>query len=260
MSNPEDKHANVLGIRIPFNNMDSAVKTIIDSIQSGASGKYVCVTGVHGIMESQRSEEIMHAHNRAMMCVPDGMPLVWIGRKQIHPDMGRVYGPDLTLALLEKAADKGFSSFFYGGKEGIAEELSECMKEKFKGLKVAGTFCPPFRPLEADEESEILKRINDASPDILWVGLSTPKQELLMSRWADKVNAKVLIGVGAAFDFHTGHLKQAPSWVQHIGMEWFFRLCVEPSRLWKRYFYNNPAFLFGLFLQKTGLKKYSINA
>jgi N-acetylglucosaminyldiphosphoundecaprenol N-acetyl-beta-D-mannosaminyltransferase len=248
---------NVLGTAIGALNLESAKALIIQWLSADGIRRTACVTGVHGVMESLRNVEIKRAHNQADLCVPDGMPLVWLGKLHGHKEIGRVYGPDLMLKILELSALKGFTNYFYGGKEGVAEDLKDKMQKRFPGLKVSGTYCPPFRELNETEEKEILEQINKCQPDFLWIGLSTPKQELLMARWKEKgIKAKVMIGVGAAFDFHTGRIKQAPDWIQNIGMEWFFRLCMEPRRLAPRYLENIPAFLFHIILQLTKLRKY----
>ena len=250
-------YINVLGTKITTLNMHSALEFIDNRLKENKFGYYVCATNVHGIMESLKYPKVKEAYNQADVCVPDGMPLVWLGKLHGHKEIGRVYGPDLMLKLLELSASKGFTNYFYGGKEGVAEELKKRMQERFPGLKVIGTFCPPFRELNEKEEKEIMEQINKCQPDFLWIGLSAPKQELLMARWKEKgIKAKVMIGVGAAFDFHTGRIKQAPKWIQKMGMEWFFRLCMEPRRLAPRYFRNNPVFLFHIFLQLTNIRKY----
>lgn len=194
-------------------------------------------------MESQRDAELLEIHNRAGMATPDGMPLVWAARYAGCRETTRVYGPDLMLAVCERAASEGWRSYFYGGAPGVADELAARLQDRFPGLAVAGTFSPPFRPLTDKESAEIVGRINDSGADLVWVGLSTPKQERWMADHRNALEAAVLLGVGAAFDFHTGRLRQAPSWMQGSGLEWVFRLAVEPRRLWRRYLRNNPAFV-----------------
>jgi len=172
--------------------------------------------------------------------------------------MGRVYGPDLMLRVCEYTRTRGFSHFFYGGAPGVAEELKRRMQERFPGLKVAGFYTPPFRPLTEQEEAALEKEVAAAQPDIFWVGLSTPKQEKFMAAHWEKLEARLFFGVGAAFDFHTGRVRQAPGWMQRSGLEWLFRLVCEPRRLWKRYFKNNPLFVLRAFAQLSGLKRYSL--
>jgi len=229
---------------------------IIESWIDSNNKTYITVTGIHGIMESQYSTKIKIIHENAGMCVPDGIPTVWIGKLFGHYDMGRVYGPDLMLEILKRSISKGYKHFFYGGKKGVPELLTIKLKKIFPNLNIVGTFAPPFRPLKKREEVYLIKEIDRLKPDIIWVGLSTPKQEKWMADYLNKLNTKVMIGVGAAFDFHAGLLKQAPNWMQRMGLEWLFRLCIEPRRLWKRYLKNNPLFIWKFFLQVLKIKKY----
>jgi N-acetylglucosaminyldiphosphoundecaprenol N-acetyl-beta-D-mannosaminyltransferase len=220
--------------------------------------QYVCVTGVHGIMESQRNENLRRIHNRAGLVTPDGMPLVWLCRLRGFRHVDRVYGPDLMLALCERSVTMGYRHFFYGGENGVPELLATLLKKRFPGLQVVGTFSPPFRPLTLEEDERIVQIINEAEPDIVWVGLGTPKQELWMAEHRERLKAPVLIGVGAAFDFLSGRKPQAPKWMQRSGLEWLFRLVNEPKRLWKRNLVNNPTFLILVILQILGIKKYNL--
>ncbi len=177
------------------------------------------------------------------------MPLVWLSRLYGWRNTRRVYGPDLMLDLCERSLATGYRHFFYGGQEGVPDRLSDRLQRRFPGLIVAGTYSPPFRTPTEEEDEEIVRRINDAKPDIVWVGLSTPKQEHWMAQHVDRLAASVLIGVGAAFDFHAGVKRQAPRWMQQSGLEWLFRLGSEPRRLWRRYLVNNPMFVWLMFLQ-----------
>ena len=249
---------NVLGTRIAPFNLETAVEQIDRWLSVEETGRYVCVTGVHGVMEGLRDPEIRRVHNTADACVPDGMPMTWVGHVRGHHDMDRVYGPDLMLSVLALAAQKGYTSYFYGGNEGIADELKARMTEKFPGLRVVGTYCPPFRTLTEEERAHVITEVNRLAPDLLWVGLSTPKQEIFMEQFHHELNAKVMIGVGAAFDFHTGRVSQAPRWMMRSGLEWFYRLCTEPRRLAPRYLRNNPSFIWNILLQQTGFREYPL--
>jgi N-acetylglucosaminyldiphosphoundecaprenol N-acetyl-beta-D-mannosaminyltransferase len=210
------------------------------------------------VSEAQDSERFRGILNGAWLNAPDGMPMVWMGRSQGFGDMRRVYGPDLMLRVCEATAGTDFTHFFYGGAPGVAEELKKALQQRFPGLKVAGCYTPPFRPLTVEEEAELRQRFEELKPDVVWVGLSTPKQEIFMSEHWQKLDATLFFGVGAAFDFHTGRVRQAPVWMRRSGLEWLFRLLCEPRRLWKRYLKNNPLFVLRVLCQWTGLRKYSV--
>jgi N-acetylglucosaminyldiphosphoundecaprenol N-acetyl-beta-D-mannosaminyltransferase len=241
---PERSHqrVDVLGVRISAINMDVAVLTLTDWLTTGHS-TYVCVTGVHGVMECQRDPALLSIHNSAGMTTPDGMPMVWASKWAGAKQVDRVYGPDLMLEVCRLAAEKGWRSFFYGGMPGVAERLAEILRERFVGFQVAGIYSPPFRDLTPDEDADVIELINRADADLLWVGLSTPKQERWMSSHRESLNSRVMLGVGAAFDINSGIVKQAPRFLQRSGLEWVFRLVQEPGRLWRRYLRNNPAFV-----------------
>ncbi len=252
--NPSPR-VNVLGVGVSAINMDTALAQITAAVARKQKG-YICVTGVHGVSEAQSDESFRAILNRAFLCTPDGMPLVWVGRWSGQRQMDRVYGPDLMLAVMEASEKAGWRHFFYGGANQTAECLREKLLRRFPKLLVTGVYEPPFRPLNATELRELTQQVAAAAPDIFWVGLSTPKQEKFMAEFLQQLDATLMIGVGAAFDFHAGRVKQAPRWMQRSGLEWFFRLCCEPRRLWKRYLKNNPLFLWRICLQKTGLRKY----
>jgi N-acetylglucosaminyldiphosphoundecaprenol N-acetyl-beta-D-mannosaminyltransferase len=225
--------------------MDMAVVEIVRWINEREQ-HYVCVTGVHGVMESQRDPSLKEIHNRSGLTTPDGMPMVWSAHWAGAKHVSRVYGPDLMLSVCQRAVQGGWSSFFYGGKEGVPDLLADRLQDRFPGLRVAGTFSPPFRPLTEQEDEEVVERINASGADIVWVGLSTPKQERWMDEHVGRLRARVLLGVGAAFDMHAGLLPQAPHWMQKSGLEWLYRMAKEPRRLAKRYLTNNPAFLWAI--------------
>ncbi|TDH58464.1 glycosyltransferase [Dankookia rubra] len=241
---------NVLGVDVSVINPALALDTIRRWIE-GHERRYVCVTGVHGIMESHRNETIRRIHNQAGLVTPDGMPLVWLLRLAGNRDVSRVYGPDLMLSVLECSQDLGWRHYLYGASTETLFALRSEITRRFPGAVIAGSYSPPFRPLSASEDAEIISAINGSAADIVWVGLSTPKQELWMAEHREKLNAAVLIGVGAAFDFHAGRIRQAPKFMQRSGLEWLFRLILEPRRLYKRYLVNNPAFIFLLLVQKA---------
>lgn len=251
------KKVNVLGCGVSVLDPQATLDAIAEAVQARQKG-YICVTGVHGVMEAQSDENFRQILNGAFLCTPDGMPMVWLGKHHGHPEMARVYGPDLMLKVCAWSESSGCRHFFYGGAPGVAEELRDRLTEKFPKLQVVGIYTPPFRPLNETEDRELLQMVEAAQPDILWVGLSTPKQEKFMAAYLPKLPVTLMVGVGAAFDFHTGRVSQAPSWMQRCGMEWFYRLCQEPKRLAKRYLTNNPRFLWKITGQLLGIKKYSL--
>ncbi len=254
----ETTSLNILGIEIAPIDIKTALGTIDVAIARGQKG-YITLTGAHGIIESQFCAAIKDAHRGAFLSLPDGMPLVWIGRRRGFSEMDRCYGPDVMLALLDRSVTKGYTHFFYGGAPGVAQQLRKNMEEKFAGLRIVGTFTPPFRPLTGDEERELMDVVRASQPDIIWVGLSTPKQELFMARYLSRLETKLMIGVGAAFDFYTGRVRQAPVWIQRSGLEWLYRLLREPKRLWRRYIKIVPLFIFLYALQAMGFKKYAVD-
>jgi N-acetylglucosaminyldiphosphoundecaprenol N-acetyl-beta-D-mannosaminyltransferase len=249
------KRVNVLGVGISVLNLPTALAAIAEAVGEKRKG-YICVTGVHGVMEAQADPAFKAILNNALLCTPDGVPMVWAGKWNGFSDMDRVYGPDLLLTVCEWSEKSGCRHFFFGGGESVAGLLAEKLKAKFPRLVVAGTFTPPFRALTPAEEQRLQMIVQELRPDIIWVGLSTPKQERFMAEFLLKLDATLLIGIGAAFDFHSGRVKQAPRWMQRSGLEWFYRLCQEPRRLAKRYLRNNPLFVWKFSSQLLGFKKY----
>ena len=248
---------NVLGVGISALNLDCAVAAVLEALESRTRG-YVCVTGVHGVSEARKDPGFRRILNGALFNTPDGMPMVWMGRLQGFRQMGRVYGPDLMLRLCEASVARGIKHFFYGGAPGVAAALQRRLEARFPGLQIVGTYTPPFRPLTAEELAGLARSVSAAQPDIFWVGLSTPKQERFMAEHWQTLHARLFFGVGAAFDFHAGRVRQAPRWMQRSGLEWLFRLGCEPRRLWKRYLKNNPLFVLRAFGQLTHLVKFPL--
>ena len=250
---------NVLGVAMSGMDLEVATRAVLEACEQRRKG-YVCVTGVHGVTEAQKDEEFRQILNGAFLNTCDGMPLVWLGRRKLGRQVQRVYGPDLMLAVMEATRDGKCSHFFYGGAPGVADALREAMDKRFPGVRIVGTFCPPFRVLNEDEETALLANVEAKQPDLFWVGLSTPKQERFMAAYLPRLATTVMFGVGAAFDFHTGRMKEAPRWMMRAGLQWFHRLCSDPRRLWKRYCVIVPTFIIRVFLQLTGLKKYPLSA
>jgi N-acetylglucosaminyldiphosphoundecaprenol N-acetyl-beta-D-mannosaminyltransferase len=236
-----DDRTNILGVQVSATNLSEAVETVERWIREGGRN-YVCVTGVHGLMESRRDERLRDIHNRAGLVTPDGMPLVWLSRLLGKNRTEQVCGRDLMRKLTAVSALRGYRQFYYGGAEGVAEKLKQAVTTGYPGVAVAGVLCPPFRQLTREEDDEVVNIINAARPDIVWVGLSTPKQERWMAGHLGRIDAPVMIGVGAAFDFLAGTKRQPPVWMQRNGLEWLFRLCSEPRRLGRRYAYIVPGF------------------
>jgi N-acetylglucosaminyldiphosphoundecaprenol N-acetyl-beta-D-mannosaminyltransferase len=232
----------ILGVGVSAINMGDAIAVIEQWIEQ-RTPNYVCITGVHGVMESRKDSRLCDIHNQAGLVTPDGMPLVWMSRWLGSTRVERVYGPDLMRTISALSPARGYRHFYFGGAPGVANRLAAALVAANPGLKVVGTLCPPFRALTLEEDAEAVAQINATDPDIVWVGLSTPKQEYWMASHIGQINAPVLIGVGAAFDFLAGTKKQAPAWMQRNGLEWLFRLCAEPRRLWRRYAYIVPQFL-----------------
>lgn len=255
---------NVLGVGISALTLDSAVEAVLEAVADGRQG-YVTVTGVHGVSECQEDAELRRIHNDSLLSTPDGVPLTWMGRlqgKRPH-EMQRVYGPDLMLQVFERGQARGLRHYLFGGGEGVAPLLAERLTARFPAAQVVGLYTPPFRPLMEGEEQELVAELRTLEPYCVWVGLSTPKQERfmahLLARHAAELPAPlVMLGVGAAFDFHAGIQPQAPAWMQRAGLEWLFRLQREPRRLWRRYLKNNPLFVARAALQLTGLRKYDL--
>jgi N-acetylglucosaminyldiphosphoundecaprenol N-acetyl-beta-D-mannosaminyltransferase len=231
---------------------------LIDQWVADRKQTYVCVCPVHSVMECRRSAEVRRIFNAAGMVTPDGMPLVWLARISGHPHVRRVYGPDLMLAELERSPRTGWRQFFYGGGPGVAALLAKRMSSRFTGLQVAGVVEPPFAPLDQLCTRETAEVINATRPDIVWIGMSSPKHDRWMACMRPLLEAPVLLAVGAAFDFHSGTGRQAPPWMQRSGLEWAYRLSVDPRRLWRRYLVDNPWFLWEVALQKTGLRRFDL--
>jgi N-acetylglucosaminyldiphosphoundecaprenol N-acetyl-beta-D-mannosaminyltransferase len=257
-TSPPGERVNILGVGVSALNMETALRETEQLLDRGEQG-YICVTGVHGIMEAQSDEGFRDILNRSFLTTPDGMPTVWLGRMQGFKGMSRVYGPDYMLGVCERSVTRGYRHFLYGGKPGVAEELRTALTRKFPGLQIVGTYTPPFRPLSTEEENNLRSQLEACRADVLWCGLSTPKQERFMAAYCQRMPVKLMVGVGAAFDLLSGNLSEAPDWMKNAGLQWLYRLMKEPGRLWRRYLLNNPRFTWLTFLQLTGLKGFHIS-
>ncbi len=251
------KRFNVLGVAVSAMTLPIATQAVLAAARERRKG-YVCVTGVHGVTEAQNDPAFRDILNKAFLVTTDGMPLVWLGKKDVGGWVGRVYGPDLMAEVFRSTEDGALTHFLYGGAPGVADHLKGCLEKRFPGVRIVGTYCPPFRPLNPEERAQLSKKVSETAPSLFWVGLSTPKQERFMSEYLPHLDTAVMLGVGAAFDFHSGKIRQAPRWMQQSGLEWLFRLCTEPKRLWKRYCINNPLFVGRVLLQITGLRKHRL--
>lgn len=229
----------VLGVRVHAIQMSDVVDRLCSWIDAPPIiTRYVAVTGMHGIAESRQNGQFRLVLNTADLVVPDGMPLVWLGRIHGFPLRHRVCGAELMDSFCRDTG-AAYRHFFFGGAPGVAEQLAQALHEKH-GIVIAGTYTPPFRALTDAEEGELASFVEEASPDVFWVGLSTPKQEKWMYEHRHKLRVSVMLGVGAAFDMNSGNLRRAPEWMRDNGLEWLFRLGSEPRRLWRRYLITIP--------------------
>jgi len=242
---PPVDQAPVLGVPLAVTDYERTLDWIDAAVAAGAR-EYLCVAAVHTVMESREDEALRRAVDGAAFTVPDGQPLAWALRKLGHEIGGRVYGPELMERACARAAESGQRFYLYGGRDEQAlSQLAANLLDRHPQLQLAGGYSPPHRALSDAELDEVAARIDAARPDVVWVGIGVPKQEKWMAAMRDRLDAPVLIGVGAAFDFHAGLVPQAPAWMQRRGLEWLFRLMQEPRRLWRRYARHNPRFVAG---------------
>ncbi len=236
------RRVDVLGVPVDAGTMTDALDRVSGWITSREPG-FGIFRDVHGIMQAQRRSDVLEAHQRARLVACDGIPLVWASKWAGVKNAERVCGHDFMLQFCARAETEGWKSFFYGGNAGVAERVADSLRAQFPALEVAGTYSPPFRPLTPDEDSAVIDLIDGSGADIVWVGLSTPKQELWMQDHVGRLEAPALLGVGAAFDFLVGDVRRAPAWLHKTGFEWVHRVASEPRRLGSRYLRNNPAFV-----------------
>jgi N-acetylglucosaminyldiphosphoundecaprenol N-acetyl-beta-D-mannosaminyltransferase len=259
MANTSHRQASsycVLGVRVDAVQIPDVVSRMEEWIERREACRYIAVTDMHSLMQAQHSASFKKVLDEADLVVPDGFPLVWLGRRKGFALRRRVYGPELMERFCEGTASRRYRHFLYGGAPGVAEDLAARLTVRFPGLQVAGTYCPPFRLLTQEEDEEAVSRINGARADVVWVGLGAPKQERWMAEHCSRLSAAVLVGVGAAFDFHTGRVPQAPEWMREDGLEWLFRLSREPGRLWRRYLIYGTEFVALVLLESLGLKRF----
>lgn len=242
----DDYSIEILGVQMYNKDLDSFVNHVLEvtSAVHTRGNRCISATGAHGIIYAKKNASFRKLLNSFYANLPDGMPGVWVGRGKGAGEMKRCYGPDLFASLMETSANTDVKHFLCGGKENVAEKLKKVCADKFGNTNIAGTYSPPFKKVDEYDYEKIADQINRTEADVVWVGISTPKQEKFAKRLADHTDVHFLITVGAAFDFHIGELRQAPKWMQKAGLEWFFRIIVEPRRLYRRYLEIVPAFLF----------------
>ncbi len=248
--------ANVLGVGIDALDIARAVLLISERLRNGPKG-YVCAVSVHGVLEALRNRAVADALAGAAIALPDGTPTVWIGRLQGCSAMDHVTGPAIMEEIFSRRHFAGYSHFFYGGQPGVAEQLAVRLCQQYPWVKIAGTHTPPFRELTAGEEAQLIAKINQLRPDIVWVGISTPRQDLFMRKILPHIHTRLMFGVGAAFDFLTGRIRNCPAWMKRAGLHWLHRLAQDPRRLWQRNL-RNTAFLWHIALQLSKLRTYPI--
>lgn len=241
----------ILGVRVNLENYDSAIKKVKEHISSGFPTGYVTLMSANNLVHAQRNQFFKEISNKSYLSLPDGISLVWIARsKGAKHIKTNTRGTDFMHKFFEKTFQKKYKHFFCGGREGVAEQLKMVFENKFPEVRIVGTYCPLFRKLTREEDREVCELIDSSGADIVWVGLSTPKQEYWMYEHKDRLSVSLMIGVGAAFDFHTGNAKEAPKWMQSNGLEWIFRLLTEPRRLWRRYLIGNSRLLYWLLRER----------
>jgi N-acetylglucosaminyldiphosphoundecaprenol N-acetyl-beta-D-mannosaminyltransferase len=237
------RRRDVLGVPVAMVDYDEAIE-VMDGLVASRRRGYVCVAPVHALMEARADPEVLRALRGATLVVPDGMPVVWAANLLGEHLGDRVYGPELMLRYSDRCAQRGHRVWLYGGRDqGSLVQLALAMRRRHPGIEIAGGYSPPFRSLSEEEERAVAAQINEARPDVLWVGIGVPKQEKWMARMRDRLEVPVMCGVGAAFDFHAGRVPMAPRWMQRHGLEWLYRSVQEPRRLLPRYLSTNPRFV-----------------
>lgn len=239
---PQRKTVSVIGASIDCLSWDTAL-TRIHEWAKAKSSRYVCICNVHSVVSSRTDSAFSSIIKNADLATPDGAPVAWLMRKLGEHSQERINGPDLMWRYCAQAAQRQESIYLYGGQQSTLDILQRVLLEKFPGLKIAGAYSPPYRPLTPDEDAQVIETINASGAGTVWVSLGCPKQEKWMAEHRSRINA-VMIGVGAAFDYHAGTIQRAPLWMQRNGLEWLHRLCSEPRRLWKRYMVTNTLFIF----------------
>ncbi|MDA0350818.1 MAG: WecB/TagA/CpsF family glycosyltransferase [Chloroflexi bacterium] len=251
---PRDLNAgyyDLLGVHVSTTSFEAARDRVLAAPRNGTK-LAVHYVSVNTIVEANSQPDLKELLNRGDLVAPDGVPLVWLGRLHGHT-MTRTYGPDSMLAIIDRGREHGYTHYFYGGGPGVPELLKERLESLYPGIAVVGVYSPPFRALTPEEDEAVVRRINEANPDFVWIGLGSPKQDRWVADHRSRLNAAAVLAVGAAFDYNAGLLRKAPGWMQRSGLQWFFRLVTEPRRLWKRYTVSNARFLW--LLAQDGAKR-----
>lgn len=238
---------NIMGVNIAAINMEWLLEYLDKNIDL-LHGDYICVTNVHTIVTSFEEPDYCAVQNGGIMAIPDGGPLSTVGRKRGHKNMQRTTGPSLMGEIFKITAEKGYRHFFYGSKQETLDLLEEKLNENYPGIQIAGMYSPPFRPLTDEEDAAVIKMINDAKPDFVWIGLGAPKQENWMAAHQGKIDG-LMVGVGAGFDYYAGNIQRAPQWMQKWNLEWVYRLIQDPKRLFQRYWHTNTKFIWNAMIR-----------
>ena len=246
----------VLGVRVDAVQIAEAIAQMERWICDRDQSRLIAATGMHGVTEAQHDASFKQVLNSVDLVVPDGMPLVWVAKLRGYRLRRRVCGAELLTGFCQETTTKRYKHFFYGGAHGVPERLALVLKSRFDGLEVVGAYSPPFRPLQPEEDAQIVALINNSHADVLWVGLGCPKQERWMCEHQQSLKVPVIVAVGAAFDFFTGGVQRAPAWMCEHGLEWLFRLVREPRRLWRRYLIYGSEFAWSVSLELLGLRRF----
>jgi N-acetylglucosaminyldiphosphoundecaprenol N-acetyl-beta-D-mannosaminyltransferase len=250
-TSPADRPPSVDVLGVPLGLTDyNRTLDWIDATVSARGRGYICVCNVHTLMASAEDPDLLSALLASSINVPDGQPLVWALNLLGHPLSDRVYGPELMARSCERGAETGQRLYLYGGRnQGALVQLALNLRQRYPGVKIVGGYSPPHRPLSPEERRAVIKEINGSQADVAWIGIGVPKQEKWMAEMRAELETPVLIGVGAAFDFHAGLVPQAPAQIQELGLEWAYRFAHEPRRLWRRYLRYNPRFVLAFMRQ-----------
>lgn len=239
---------NILGVDIAAIDMKWLVTFINDNVKK-LTGDYICVSNVHTTVMSYEDEEYCNVQNGGILAIPDGGPLSSEGKRRGQRQMGRTTGPDLMTEIFKISVENGYKHYFYGSKQETLDKMKENLEKNYPGIQIVGMYSPPFRPLSPNENEQVVKVINEAEADFVWVGLGAPKQERWMAEHQGEVKG-LMIGVGAGFDYCAGTIKRAPLWMQKRDMEWIYRLFQDPKRLFKRYVITNTKFVWNAIIRK----------